>query len=140
MSTAAGTRREHQSGRALGLALTADLVCVLAFAVAGKGSHEPGAAASVVLAILWPFALAVLVAHAGLARTGRATERLWPAGVVVLATTYALGLVLRVVSGRGIAPAFLVVALVFLGVTMLGWRGVRRVVADRRARTSAGSS
>ncbi len=134
MSSAAALKGRH-GARVPVAAVVADLVCVLAFAVAGKGSHEPGAAATVVLAIVWPFALAALAAHAGLYRAGRAGEILWPAGVVVLATTYVLGMVLRVASGRGIAPAFLVVAVVFLAVTMLGWRAVARAVAARRARS-----
>ncbi|CAN5515772.1 DUF3054 domain-containing protein [soil metagenome] len=116
------------------LPVVADLVCVLVFAAAGKGSHEAGASEWVVLAIVWPFALAALVAHAGLFRAGRPAERVWPEGVVVLATTYLLGMVLRLVSGRGIAVGFLVVALIFLTVTLLGWRAVRRLVVARRDR------
>ncbi len=131
MTTTVRTRRVR--GTRL-LPAAADLVCVLAFAVAGKGSHEAGASAWVVLAIVWPFALATLVAHVGLLRAGRPAERLWAEGVVVLATTYLLGMALRVASGRGIAVGFLVVALVFLLVTMLGWRLVRRAVVARRIR------
>ena len=67
--------------------------------------------------------------------------RLRPEGIVVLAVTYVLGMVLRVVSGRGIAVGFLVVAAVFLALTMLGWRAVVRVVAQRGAqrRTQRGT-
>ena len=129
-TTAADTR---PSVRTLGLVLLADLVCVVAFAAAGKGSHEAGASPWVVAAIVWPFVVAVLVAHAGLVRVGRPTERVWPEGAVVVAATYVLGLGLRVVSGRGIAPGFLVVTLIFLALTMLGWRAVRRLVVARRA-------
>ena len=131
MTTTSPTRRESRTWL---LPVAADLVCVLVFAVAGKGSHEAGASAWVVLAIVWPFALAALVAHAGLALAGRPAVRVWPEGAAVLATTYVLGMVLRVASGRGIAGGFLVVALVFLLVTMLGWRLVHRVALARRAR------
>jgi hypothetical protein len=34
----------------------------------------------------------------------------------------ALGMILRVVSGQGTAVAFIVVALAFLGLFLLGWR------------------
>ena len=112
--------------------LVADLVCVLALAAGGKSSHEAGESDWVVLVIAWPFALAVVVAHLGLALRGRPTGRVWPEGVTVLAVTYALGMVLRALSGRGLAPGFLVVAGVFLAVTMLGWRGVARLVRSRR--------
>ena len=114
----------------------ADLVCVLALAIGGKSTHDAGDAAWVVLAIAWPFALAAALAHAGLALQGLQVRRVWPAGVVVVAVTYALGMLLRAISGRGLAPGFLVVAAIFLVVTMLGWRVVvllaRRYGADAR--------
>lgn len=116
------------------LPLLADLVCVLAFASAGKSSHEAGDSDWVVLAIVWPFAVAALVAHLGLASRRRATARPWPAGVVVLGTTYVVGMLLRVAEGRGIALGFLVVALVFLTLTMLGWRLAAALAARRTAR------
>jgi hypothetical protein len=37
-------------------------------------------------------------------------------------------MVLRAVSGRGLDPAFLVVAGIFLTLTMLGWRGGLQLV------------
>ncbi len=114
------------------LPVVADLVCVLAFAAAGKGSHEASDSNWVVLAIVWPFALAVALAHAGLLVRGRQPRRTWPEGVVVVAVTYVLGMLLRVVSGRGIAVGFLVVAVLFLALTMLGWRSIAQVVTGRR--------
>lgn len=113
--------------------LLADLLCVLAFAFGGKSSHEAGDSDWVVLAIVWPFALAALVAHGGLAARGRPRAAVWPAGVVVVGTTYVLGMLLRLVEGRGIALGFLVVALLFLTVTMLGWRLVAALAARRAA-------
>ena len=112
--------------------LVADLVCVLVFAFAGKTSHEAGDSDWVVLAIVWPFALGVAVAHAGLVSRGRQTRRIWPEGAVVLAVTYLLGMLLRAVSGRGLAVGFLVVALLFLALTLLGWRGIVQVAGGRR--------
>ncbi len=114
------------------LPVVADLVCVLAFAVGGKTSHEAGDSESVVLAIVWPYALAVVVAHAGLLWRGRRTSRTWPEGVVVLAVTYVLGMLLRAASGRGIAVGFLVVAVLFLALTMLGWRATVHFAQSRR--------
>jgi FtsH-binding integral membrane protein len=114
------------------LPLVADLVCVLVFAAAGKSSHEASTSEWVVLAIVWPFAVSVVVAHAGLLLARRQPLRVWPEGVAVLAVTYVLGMVLRVLSGRGIAGGFLVVAAVFLAVTLLGWRAVVRLSTRRR--------
>ena len=110
---------------------------MLGFAVAGKGSHEAGASQWVVLAIVWPFAVGVVVAHLGLLSRGGSPARVRPEGIVVLAVTYVLGMVLRVVSGRGIAVGFLVVAAIFLALTMLGWRAVLRIVAQRRGQRRA---
>ena len=53
--------------------------------------------------------------------------------MAVLAITYVLGMLLRALSGRGMAPGFLVVAVLFLAITMLGWRAVAHLVARRRA-------
>jgi hypothetical protein len=105
-----------------------DLGCVFAFAAAGKTSHEAGQSGWVVLAIVWPYALSVALAHGALLVAGRETRRTWPEGAVVLAVTYVLGTVLRVVSGRGVAGGFLVVAVLFLALTMLGWRVILRLV------------
>ena len=115
-------------------ALVLDLVCVLALAVGGKSSHDAGDSTWVVLAIGWPFAVAAVVVHGLLAWRARPPHPVWPAGVAILAATYLLGMLLRALSGRGLAPAFLVVAGLFLTATMLGWRLVMQLVARRRAR------
>jgi hypothetical protein len=114
--------------------LLADLLCVLVFASAGKTSHEAGESDWVVLAIVWPFAVAVVVTHVGLLRAGRPTRRVWPEGVLVLSVTYVLGMLLRALSGRGTATGFLVVAAVFLALTMLGWRGLTQLGGRRGSR------
>ena len=120
------------------LPLLADLVCVLVFAFAGKSSHEATDSDLVVLTIVWPFALAVVLAHAALLVRGRSASRLWPEGVAVLAVTYLLGMALRAASGRGTAAAFLVVAALFLTVTMLGWRLVAGWLGARRGTVRTG--
>ena len=127
------TRRVPRAAPGWLSALLADLACVLVFAAAGKSSHETSQSDWVVLAVVWPYALSVALAHAGLLLRGRRTRRVWPAGVVVLSVTYVLGTLLRVVSGRGIAWGFLVVAVLFLALTMLGWRVILSLVTRRRA-------
>jgi hypothetical protein len=107
-------------------------VCVLVFAIAGKNSHEASSPDWVILAIMWPFAVAVMVAHAGVLMRQRRARRTWPEGVVVLSATSLLGMLLRVISGRGIAAGFLVVAVLFLALTMLGWRALLRLAMNRR--------
>ncbi len=114
--------------------LIADLACVLALAIGGKSSHDASESDWVVLAIVWPYAVAAGLAHAWLASRGRQTRQVWPEGAIVLALTYVLGMVLRVISGRGVAPGFLIVAAIFLAATMLGWRVVVQL-ATRRHRS-----
>jgi len=114
--------------------LLADLLCVLALALGGKNSHEPGESDWILLAIAWPFAVAAVVAHVVLMSRGRATRRVWPEGTIVLAVTYVAGMLLRAASGRGLAPGFLIVAAIFLAVTMLGWRLVVQLVMSRTTR------
>jgi hypothetical protein len=112
--------------------VVADLLCVLALALGGKNSHDEDGSLWLVLVIAWPFATAAVLAHLVLTSRGRSASRVWPDGVVVVAVTYVLGMVLRAVSGRGLDPAFLVVAGSFLTLTMLGWRAVLRLVRHLR--------
>ena len=112
-------------------ALLADLVCVAAFAAGGKSAHEDSAAWWVIARIAWPYAAACLVGWAWVLRRGWDPRGWRPAGVAVVASTYVLGMALRLVSGRGIALGFLVVAIVFLSVTMLGWRLLAGAVRRR---------
>jgi len=108
--------------KAVAWALVADVVCVLALALGGRDAHNEGSSLLVVLRIAWPFLAALVVATVVTAWRSLPPVRIWPAGVTVWLMTYALGLALRGLSGRGLAPGFLVVSLLFLGVTMLGWR------------------
>lgn len=118
--------------RGLGV-FVADLACVLALAIGGKNAHEADAAYWQVGAIAWPFALAATLAHGYLATRARPAGGLWPEGATVLVVTYTLGMLLRALSGRGTAPAFLVVAGAFLTATMLGWRIAVRLAGSWRA-------
>lgn len=113
-------------------ALLADLACVLVFALGGRSTHDSGDSGWVVLAIAWPFALALVAAHGVLLLRGRDGSRPWPEGAVVVGLTYVVGMALRVASGRGVSAGFPVVAALFLLATMLGWRGVVSLV--RRSR------
>jgi hypothetical protein len=107
-----------------------------------------GLAAGWALSRAWPGAAAPRAAAPGLP-AGRLRNRpaksvvdravdlrwpaaVWPAGVIVWVCTVAVGMVLRVVSGQGTAVAFVVVALVFLGLFLLGWRAAAQLTARSR--------
>ena len=110
------------------MALVLDCCCVLVFVMIGRASHTKGEALAGIASTAWPF-LAGLGAGWLAARAWRRPLALWPAGIAVWLCTVALGMVLRVVSGQGTAPAFIVVALAFLGLFLLGWRLLARLAA-----------
>ena len=124
--------------RSVRLAVVLDCCCVLLFVVIGRASHTKGESLAGIASTAWPF-LAGLAAGWIAARTWRRPLLLWPGGVGAWLGTVALGMVLRVVAGQGTAFAFVVVALVFLGLFLLGWRALARVLAGRlpRARVAA---
>ncbi|MCB0880635.1 MAG: DUF3054 domain-containing protein [Thermoleophilia bacterium] len=114
------------------LILATDIVAVLAFALAGRRSHDEGAAVAGVVRTALPFAGGVVA--------GWLACRAWrdPAagatGLVVWVAAVAVGMLLRVAFTDGGAPAsFVAVATVALGVLILGWRLVARGLSGRVA-------
>ncbi|BCT76275.1 hypothetical protein SCMU_21170 [Sinomonas cyclohexanicum] len=123
--------------RTAALAAVADLVVVLGFAATGRATHNLDSPVLGVLATAWPFVVGLAAAWAAL-RLWRRPLSAWPTGVVVWLGTYVIGMLLRWVSGGGMAVPFLLVALGTLGVFLVGWRAVvlgvragRRAAADR---------
>jgi hypothetical protein len=107
--------------RSVRLAVVADCCCVLLFVIIGRASHTKGESLGGIASTAWPF-LAGLAGGWLAARGWRRPLGLVPAGVGAWLGTVALGMVLRVVSGQGTALAFILVALAFLGLVLLGWR------------------
>ena len=123
--------------RSAWLAVVLDVACVLVFVIIGRASHGEGLAD--VASTAWPFLAGLAggwLATAGLAgrQAWRQPFRLWPAGVGAWLGAVVLGMAFRVVSGQGTAPAFVGVALVFLGLFLLGWRVLARLLPGRLAR------
>jgi len=112
--------------RAIRLALVLDCCCVLAFVIIGRASHERGESLGGIVSTAWPF-LAGLACGWLAVRAWRRPLGLFPAGIGAWLGTVAAGMVLRVVAGQGTAVAFVLVALGFLGLFLLGWRLVPRV-------------
>ncbi len=101
---------------------------MLAFVVIGRANHAKGESLGGIASTAWPF-LTGLACGWLAARGWRRPVGLAPAGVGAWLGTVAVGMVLRVVSGQGTAFAFVLVALGFLGLFLLGWRLVARLVA-----------
>jgi len=118
------------------LGVLADVLCVLAFVMIGRASHQDGESLAGVTSTAWPF-LVGLAAGEAATRAWRRPAALVPTGVGVWLATVALGQLLRGVSGQGTDAAFIAVSAVFLGLFLLGWRLVAgRVPALRSRRAS----
>ena len=113
--------------RSARLAVLLDVCCVLVFVVIGRASHTKGETLGGIASTSWPF-LCGLAAGWVLTLAWRRPLALRPAGIGVWLGTVAFGMVLRVVSGQGTAAAFIGVALAFLGLFLLGWRLLARLV------------
>ncbi|KHL03427.1 membrane protein [Sinomonas humi] len=116
------------------LALAGDVVVVLVFAAMGRGFHGEANPVVGVLSTAWPFLVGAAAGWA-LPTVRRRPTALWPSGVSVWLGAYVIGMVLRALTGQGLAVTFLIVALCFLGLFILGWRVLARVlrrVAGRR--------
>jgi hypothetical protein len=108
------------------LAAVLDVSWVLAFVAIGRAAHAHGDTASGLASTAWPFVVGL--AAGWLAVAGwRRPSAIVPTGLVVWRATVAVGMVLRVFSGQGTALAFVFVALGFLGLGLLGWRGLVQV-------------
>jgi Protein of unknown function (DUF3054) len=118
--------------RSARLAVVLDVGCVLVFVIIGRASHTKGETLAGVASTAWPFLAGLAggwLATAALTgrRAWRQPFRLWPAGVGAWLGAVILGMSFRVVSGQGTAPAFVGVALAFLGLFLLGWRLLGRL-------------
>ena len=117
------------------IAFGADLLVLVVFVLVGRRSHDEGSGLAGFLRVVWPFAVALVVATL-VSGTWRAPLE-WRRAIVAWIVTVALGMVLRLaVQGRDFKPTFVIVTTVFVGAGMLGWRAVARRVATRRLGTS----
>ena len=103
---------------------------MLAFVIIGRASHSDGESLGGIASTAWPF-LAGLALGWLVTRAWRRPVALGPSGLGAWLSAVGLGMVLRVVSGPGTTAAFVGVALAFLGLFLLGWRLLARVVVRR---------
>ena len=116
------------------LAAGLDTSIVVAFVAIGRRNHDESTAVSGLVSTAAPFLIALGLAWA--------IWRIWhrPAGVLagvqVWATTVVIGMLLRnLVFGDGTAASFVIVATVFLGTFLVGWRAASVALESRRAAT-----
>jgi Protein of unknown function (DUF3054) len=123
---ASRTRTAPRVAPAAGVLL--DVCCVIAFVAIGRASHHHGESLAGLASTAWPF-LAGLAAGLLATRAWRRPAAFVPAGVGAWLGCVAIGMLLRVLAGQGTAPAFIGVALAFLGLFLLGWRAVAAALA-----------
>ena len=121
--------------RTTALALLADLVCVVAFCTIGRRSHAEGLTVAGIAETSWPFLAGTAVGWLA-ARAWRRPLSLTRTGVLVWVCTVAVGMVLRKLSGQGVAVSFVVVASLVTALLLLGWRGVAQLLRSRRIQRS----
>jgi Protein of unknown function (DUF3054) len=114
--------------RSARLAVLIDICCVLVFVIIGRASHTKGETAAGIASTSWPF-LCGLAAGWVAFRGWRRPLALRPSGIGIWASTVGIGMALRVAAGQGTAAAFVGVALAFLGLFLLGWRLLARLVS-----------
>lgn len=116
-----------------------DLLLVLVFAIIGRATHEGGLGPLEVLGTAWPFLAACLGGWVVLNLLDDDGFGMRAALVVWLVTVLA-GMGLRILSGGGAAPAFVLVATLFLGASLFGWRLVSALVRRRGNQSSTPSA
>jgi FtsH-binding integral membrane protein len=113
------------------IAAAADLAVLVLFVLIGRRSHHEDAGVAGFVRVWWPFGAGLVVAWL-VTRLDRAPLA-WGRAVAAWLLTVAVGMALRIaVEGRDFKVAFTIVALVFVGAGMLGWRAVVRAVRARR--------
>lgn len=103
------------------MAVVADIAVLVAFVAIGRRSHEAGSDLEGFFGNLGPFlvGLGVAAATTGVYRAPLAFRRAVPAWLL----TVAVGVPLRlVVLDRSFSATFALVAALFIGACMLGWR------------------
>lgn len=112
------------------LAFLVDVLCVLLFVAVGRRNHDEGVTLAGIAQTAWPFLTGAVVGWL-LSRGWQRPAALIPTGLTVWISTIAVGMLLRVITGAGIAASFVLVASVVTAVLLLGWRAVRTGLARR---------
>lgn len=108
-----------------------DAALVLVFVLIGRASHSETLLGA--LATMWPF-LGGLAIGWVVMRAWRNPQRIVWTGIGIWVATVAGGLLLRAISGQGVALSFAIVTTIVLGVFLLGWRGIALLVQRARSR------
>jgi FtsH-binding integral membrane protein len=100
-----------------------DFICVLVFVTIGRHTHKDANSIGGMLTTLWPFTVGLASGWLFVSRTHRIVTTKG-SGFRIALFTVVIGMILRVISGQGIALAFVIVATVFLSLCLVGWRAL----------------
>ena len=116
--------------RAVTAAALTDAVLILVFAAIGRDAHQRGDIITGVFLTAWPFLAGAAIAWFA----GRAWRRplSLATGVVIWLGAVAGGMVLRALTGQSVVLAFVVVALLSLGLFLVGYRALSALVRRLR--------
>jgi hypothetical protein len=98
-----------------------DVLLLLLFVVIGRSNHHDGLRVAGVANTFWPFATGLLVGWVWV-RRGNKDPLSRVGGTLIVLATVAIGMLLRALSGQGIALSFVIVATLFLSLFLVGWR------------------
>lgn len=117
-----------------------DVASVVVFVVIGRREHDQSGALAGIASTATPFLIGLVIAWLA-ARAWKRPQAILT-GVVIWPITLLVGMIVRrAVFDDGTAPAFVVVATLFVGMCLVGWRVVARSVgAGRRDQPSIDSS
>ena len=105
------------------LAFIFDLFSVLIFVAIGRHAHNHGLTWKGMISTTWPFMIGLIVGWAFMKTSDRsALSR--GSGFTIVLFTVVVGMILRVIAGQGTALTFILVALVFLSLFLVGWRWI----------------
>jgi peptidoglycan/LPS O-acetylase OafA/YrhL len=120
-------------------ALAIDAVAVVLFVAIGRRSHDEGNAATELVRTALPFLIG-LAAGWGVTRAWRRPMSVLT-GVAVWPVTILVGMLARRwLFDRGTAASFVVVATLFVGACLVGWRALAAIIRRRRGTVAAVSA
>lgn len=115
-------------------ALAVDLALVVLFSVIGRMSHGRGLDFLGLLMTAAPFLSGTLAGWALLVWRGTPKAASVGGGILVWGFTVTTGMLLRSVTGLGVQVSFVVVASLFTGLFLLGWRILGDYLVRRSSR------
>lgn len=125
------TANPHAFRLTLAAAAT-DAAMILVFAAVGRDAHQRGDVVTGVLLTAWPFLAGAALGWI-IARGWRQPLSVRRTGLAVWLGSVAGGMVLRALTGQTVVLPFVIVALVSLGILLLGYRLLLAGFRRRRA-------